>query len=262
MLTVRNFKNLVLSSKFFLWGHEQYIKYTNRNRRIYRKYKRLFKDKSGIEIGGKSFIFSVKGPTPFYTIIKQLDNINFNNKTFWGDFNEGENFYFIDNKTGKQIIADATDLSVIRDNSYDFVLSSHVIEHIANPIKALYEWKRIIKSAGYLFIVAPNMKDTYDRNRSLTSLDHVITDFKNRTVESDTTHFDEVINLHDFFLDSTVNSIEDHVQRTLDNINTRIVHHHTFHMGSLSFLLKYCDYQIIDKQFVKPYHLMIIAQKK
>jgi len=32
-----------------------------------------------------------------------------------------------------------------KDSSLDYVLSSHVIEHFFNPIKALLEWNRVIK---------------------------------------------------------------------------------------------------------------------
>jgi ubiquinone/menaquinone biosynthesis C-methylase UbiE len=41
------------------------------------------------------------------------------------------------------------------DNSVDFVISSHVIEHFPDPIKALKEWYRVVKPGGYLYIIAP-----------------------------------------------------------------------------------------------------------
>lgn len=260
-------KLLLKGSKLFMWGYKNvfiwgYKKYQNRTRLIYINNKKLFKDKSGIEIAGLSPVFSEKGPVPLYKIIKQLDNINYSGKTFWGNFDEGENFQFnINKQKGRQFIADTTDLSIIADNSYDFLISSHVIEHIADPIKALNEWKRVVKPAGFLLIIAPNMNFTYDRNRLLTKLDHIINDFKNHTNESDSTHFEEVIKMHDLSNDSTVNSYEEHVKRTLDNLNTRIVHHHTFNMKLLIKLLEYCDFKIISNQSVRPYHLIVIAQK-
>lgn len=39
------------------------------------------------------------------------------------------------------------------DNSYDFVISSHVIEHFFDPIGALKEWGRVARK--YLFIICP-----------------------------------------------------------------------------------------------------------
>ena len=255
----KTIKLLLLNSKIFMWGYNKYI---NRNRKIFRSCKKLFKNKSGVEIGGPSFVFTKDGPVPLYKIINQLDNINYSDKTFWGKIDEGENFKFnINKQNGKQIIADATDLSKINDDFYEFMLSSHVIEHVANPIRALNEWQRIIKTGGYLAIIAPNALYTYDRNRPITKIEHIIGDFNNLTEESDNTHFDEVINMHDLTNDSTVNSYEDHVKRTLNNLNTRIVHHHTFNMDLLIDLLKYCNFKIISTQSFKPYHLMVVAQK-
>jgi ubiquinone/menaquinone biosynthesis C-methylase UbiE len=34
------------------------------------------------------------------------------------------------------------------DESQDFIVSSHVLEHFTDPIKALLEWCRLIKKAG------------------------------------------------------------------------------------------------------------------
>lgn len=43
-----------------------------------------------------------------------------------------------------------------KDNSQDFVYSSHVLEHIEHSRAAIKEWFRVIKPGGYLFIVVPH----------------------------------------------------------------------------------------------------------
>ena len=65
---------------------------------------------------------------------------------------------------GKQYILEATELYEINSNTYDFLLSSHMLEHTANPIKALKEWKRIIKDKGYLILIVPHKDGTFDDN--------------------------------------------------------------------------------------------------
>lgn len=50
------------------------------------------------------------------------------------------------------IIANGDNIPV-PDKSFDFVISSHVIEHFFDPIKAIKEWTRIAKK--YVFIVCP-----------------------------------------------------------------------------------------------------------
>ena len=54
---------------------------------------------------------------------------------------------------------DATDLNKIDDSKYDFVICSNVLEHIANPLKALNEFKRVLKN-GFIAIIVPYYKHT------------------------------------------------------------------------------------------------------
>ncbi len=237
-------------------------KILNRTRRIFKDNSNVFYNSFGIEIGGPSDIFKKNGALPIYEIVSNIDNINFSDITFWGQIGTGNNFMFNPHKlNGNQFITDATDLGMIEDNKYDFLLSSHVLEHIANPIKALLEWKRVLKNEGYILIILPSHKHTFDRNRILTELNHLILDYKNDTKENDDTHFDEIIRLHDVEIDTTVSSFDEHVRRTLDNFSSRIVHHHTFDMNLLISLLEYCSFDVIDSQFIKPYNLVVLAKK-
>ena len=90
------------------------------------------------------------------------------------------------------------------------------------------------------------MNNTFDWKRKLTELNHLIQDYNNNTKESDDTHYSEIIDLHDVEKDTTVISYEEHIRRTYDNVNSRIVHHHTFNMPSLISLLEFCDFKILD----------------
>jgi SAM-dependent methyltransferase len=56
-------------------------------------------------------------------------------------------------------------------NSYDFVFSSHVIEHFPDPIKALYEWSRVARR--YVVAIVPHRDRTFDADRPLTSVDEL-----------------------------------------------------------------------------------------
>lgn len=58
----------------------------------------------------------------------------------------------------------------VPNKSFDFVISSHVIEHFFDPIKALKEWARIARK--YIFIVVPQPDaDPGDRGKLITPLD-------------------------------------------------------------------------------------------
>ena len=50
---------------------------------------------------------------------------------------------------------DAQYMRGINDNKYDFVHSSHCLEHMEDPIIALRNWIRITKPGGYLVITVP-----------------------------------------------------------------------------------------------------------
>lgn len=67
------------------------------------------------------------------------------------------------------IVADG-DCIPVPDKSFDFVISSHVIEHFFDPIKALKEWARIARKYIYIICPQPNALDT-DRGKLITPLD-------------------------------------------------------------------------------------------
>jgi len=59
---------------------------------------------------------------------------------------------------GAQIKGEGDYLPWFNDNSLDYVFSSHCLEHIIDPKKALHEWTRILKVGGYLILILPHKK--------------------------------------------------------------------------------------------------------
>jgi predicted SAM-dependent methyltransferase len=57
------------------------------------------------------------------------------------------------------------------NKSYDFVLASHVIEHIYRPDLAIIEWARVSKS--YICLVIPHKDRTFDKDRTETHPDEI-----------------------------------------------------------------------------------------
>jgi SAM-dependent methyltransferase len=60
------------------------------------------------------------------------------------------------------------------DESQDFVISSHAIEHFIDPVRALKEWYRLIRPGGYIYIIAPHKERTFDKDRPRTPLSELI----------------------------------------------------------------------------------------
>ncbi len=61
-----------------------------------------------------------------------------------------------------------------QDATLDYVVSSHVIEHFYDPVKALREWYRVIQPGGYIFVIAPHRDRTFDHKRVVTPLQELI----------------------------------------------------------------------------------------
>ncbi|MEY4705461.1 MAG: hypothetical protein RL042_1666 [Nitrospirota bacterium] len=74
----------------------------------------------------------------------------------------------------------------VPDQSEDFILSSHVIEHLPNVIAAFVEWDRIVKSGGYVFMIVPlPWALPADKDRELTPFEHFLGDYRQRlTIET------------------------------------------------------------------------------
>ena len=53
------------------------------------------------------------------------------------------------------LVADATDLP-FKDNSIDFIVSSHAIEHMINIKRMFREWYRVIKKDGIVGFIMPD----------------------------------------------------------------------------------------------------------
>lgn len=58
------------------------------------------------------------------------------------------------------------------DDSYDFVLASHTLEHIPDPVRALLEWVRVARR--YVFLLLPQRENHWDRLRLLTSVEELL----------------------------------------------------------------------------------------
>jgi SAM-dependent methyltransferase len=58
---------------------------------------------------------------------------------------------------------DAQKMEGVADETYDFVFSSHCLEHVHDPQEALQNWFRILKPGGHLIVAIPD-EDLYEQN--------------------------------------------------------------------------------------------------
>ncbi|MFA6432139.1 MAG: methyltransferase domain-containing protein [Candidatus Margulisiibacteriota bacterium] len=229
----------------------------------YQAYLNILNGKKGLEIGGPTAYFRKTGPLPIYPVIGALDGLNFSLNTIWeGSLSEGNKFKFDDKKRpGWQFIGEADDLKAIPDGKYDFVISSHCLEHLANPIKALLEWIRVINKGGYLLLVLPLKEKMFDHKRPLTLLSHMIDDHKHGIGEDDLTHLEEILELHDFKLDLRSGAGDVFIERCRNNYKNRCLHQHVFNEQNLIELLNYVGLKIVKIDYLLPRDIVVIAKK-
>ena len=225
--------------------------------------KSVFQSGVGLEIGGPSHIFGRRGSIPIYPVAGKIDNCNFSRSTVWeGTIREGDSFVF--NKgspPGHQYFGEANCLGFIDDSSYEFVLASHCIEHLANPLQGLAEWIRVLKHDGLLVLVIPHKDGTFDHRRPVTSLEHLVHDFEHQTNEGDLSHLEEILTLHDLTKDPAAGDFQSFQERSKRNIENRCLHHHVFDTRLAVEVVDYMGLEILTVEHFYPFHIAIIARK-
>lgn len=56
-----------------------------------------------------------------------------------------------------------------KDDTFDFVIASHVLEHFYDPIDTLGEWLRVVKPYGIVFVIFPHKDRTFDKDKPRTT---------------------------------------------------------------------------------------------
>ena len=218
--------------------------------------------KRGLEIGGPSAVFARGGLLPIYPTLASLDNCDFGGDTLWhGAVADGSPYrYDAERAAGTHFIRDATDLAGMADASYDAVVSSHTLEHVANPLRALAEWSRVIGSAGHVLVVVPHAEHTVDRSRPLTTLEHIEQDYEQGTREDDDTHVQEFVELADLDVDPERLTRDAFRVRTTAFASNRAIHHHVFDTRLVVQLFDRAGYRVLGVDTALPFHIVVLAR--
>lgn len=220
------------------------------------------RDRAGLEIGGPSRVFSAGRLIPVYPFAARIDNVNFSSQTTWeANLHDGGDFRFDARRApGRQFIRDAVDLTGIPNHSYDFVLSSHCLEHVANPLRALREWRRVTRPGGHLVLLMPDPVRSFDHRRPVTSIEHLRADLARDMGEDDATHVPEVLALHDLARDPWAGSPEAFRSRVQRNTENRCLHHHVFDLALLAAAIREAGWSVIATERARPVHLVAFAR--
>jgi predicted SAM-dependent methyltransferase len=89
------------------------------------------------------------------------------------------------------VVDDAQTLSTFADESVDFVIAAHVLEHLEDPIGALENFARVIRPGGTIFLVLPEARRNFDYLRERTTVEHLRRDHREGPHTSRQHHYAE-----------------------------------------------------------------------
>lgn len=121
----------------------------------------LLKGLKGVEIGG-----SAHNPFGLNTI-----NVDFTDSL--DTVYKKEEVAMAGHALPVDVVADGSKLPFEKE-SFDFIINSHVFEHIWDPIGTLIHWMDIIKVGGYIFMIIPDKRKMFDSERERTTLKELI----------------------------------------------------------------------------------------
>jgi ubiquinone/menaquinone biosynthesis C-methylase UbiE len=220
----------------------------------------LVRGKIGIEIGGPSAIFRNWYNLPIYNDIELLDNCDFSPSTTWATHTKTYNFSK-SKGPGQVYFCEGSDLHCVADNQYDFLLSSHNLEHFANPVKGLKEWQRVVKPDGHFVLVLPHYARTPDHRRVPTPVSHMLQDYERQTGEDDLTHVEEVFEAYILDEVNERSGSEEKLRAVLmSNLSHRMTHHHAFDELNSRELLESVGLRVLSVETALPFHIILVAQ--
>ena len=78
-----------------------------------------------------------------------------------------------------------------QDESFAFIFSEHTLEHLANPLRALFHWKEKLADGGRIILFLPHQERCCDIYRKRTPLTHIVEDYEKNMPDNDQTHVDD-----------------------------------------------------------------------
>ncbi|MBW4487070.1 MAG: methyltransferase domain-containing protein [Trichocoleus desertorum ATA4-8-CV12] len=158
------------------------------------------------------------------------------------------------------IIDNGEALTTIAESTQDFVIANHFIEHCQNPIASLSSMLRVLKVGGVLYLAIPDKRYTFDRDRSVTPVEHILRDYEEGPEWSRRQHFEEWIRI--------VNKIEDDVEAHVNHLMTidYSIHYHVWTQTEFLELLlavkKTLSVEFEIELFCKNVDEMIVIMRK
>ena len=136
---------------------------------------------------------------------------------------------------------DADRLRAVESSSQDFVIASHVIEHLADPLGFLDDAHRVLRVGGVLLLLVPDRRCTFDRDRGATPLTCLIRDHERDATVPDDDHVLDFLVGADQGPDFEIPDDPDARARLFAWHRDRSIHVHCWTEDEFTEVLRYCS---------------------
>jgi SAM-dependent methyltransferase len=179
---------------------------------------------SGIEFGALDFPLSIPPEA----------------KVAYADFEPVERvkqlFSVTENVTAPHIVSDLESMRGIEPESQDFIVANHVLEHVEDPLKALRAIARVLRPNGIAYLALPDKRWTFDKQREVTTIEHLLRDHRLGPDWSLPGHYDEWVRVVDGL------SGDPHAQKVAVMLDQRAnIHFHVWDFAAMMELFTYVE---------------------
>ena len=129
------------------------------------------------------------------------------------------------------VVDEGETLGKFDDESLDFVMANHMLEHVEDPVSALHTFLRVLRPGGILFLTLPDARDSFDGRRARTTVDHVLRDHREGPEASRREHYREWAHIIEGYLD------EADIERRVEEYAAEGTRNH-FHVWELDSFLE------------------------
>lgn len=171
---------------------------------------------SGLEIGALHFPL----PVPSSVQVRYVDRMTEQDLRMHYPELGSESFVPID------LVDNGEVLGLVEDDSQDFVIANHFLEHCEDPISTLKTFYRVLRSGGVIYLAIPEKTSTFDRDRPVTTLEHFWADHRKGPQQSRWHHYLEWAEL----VDKRKNDCEEHAHQLLQKQYS--IHFHVWDQSS------------------------------
>ena len=139
------------------------------------------------------------------------------------------------------VIDDGERLETFGEESVDFIIANHFMEHTEDPIRTIETHLSKLRPGGILFYAVPDQRYTFDFRRPRTTLEHLIADYEHGPEASRWAHFLEWERM--VYEPGTAPPDEQQVRlkATEDEATGYSIHFHVWTQADLLELLLYCQ---------------------